>query len=256
MIAGLLATQEYSTWIYSLIIISAIGTSFLISRFSPNQLALDFSQKVKLGLGGFFGAMIGAKLPFLFNDWEGLLSGVAWFSSGKTILTGLAGGYVGVELTKRLLEIKTGTGDSFVIPVAVAIGIGRLGCFYAGCCYGMPTSVPWGVVFECVDQQARHPTQIYESLFHLGFAAIAIWMGYRRLFAGNRFKIYLVCYAAYRFLTEMIRPEERWPGGMTPYQYASLIMIAVFLWLWIKDERKSDRADEESVREQGAVQDH
>ena len=62
--------------------------------------------------------MIGAKLPFVLADWPGLLRGSAWFSDGKTIVLGLVGGYLGVVLAKWGLDIKTPTGDSFVLPVA------------------------------------------------------------------------------------------------------------------------------------------
>lgn len=228
---------------YSLIMLLAMASGYLTSRLTQSQLPLDFWQKVKIGFAGFAGAMIGAKVPFLFGDWEAFLSGAAWFSNGKTILTGLAGGYLGVELVKRSMNIQTGTGDSFVVPVAVAIGIGRMGCLYAGCCHGLPTELPWGVVFSVVDDQARHPTQIYESMFHLGFAVFAIWMASRNWLPGDRFKLYLVSYAAYRFATEWLRPEPKVLGGLTAYQLFSLGMILFFGWLLIR--AKPEMANEE-----------
>ena len=179
--------------------------------------------------------MIGAKIPFLFGDWETFLSGAVWFSNGKTILTGLAGGYVGVELAKKTMDIQTGTGDSFVVPVAVAIGIGRMGCFYAGCCHGVPTDLPWGIVYSVVDEQARHPTQIYETIFHLGFAGIAIWLASRKILEGDRFKLYLVSYASYRFLTEWIRPEPKVLWGLTAYRgigFSSRLQLRLPPWRW------------------------
>ena len=83
--------------------------------------------------------------------------------------------------------------------------MGRLGCFHAGCCYGSVTSVPWGVDFG--DGQLRHPTQLYESFFHL-LAAVALYQLYRRqLFRGQHIRLYFLAYFCYRFLTEFIRPE-------------------------------------------------
>jgi hypothetical protein len=61
-------------------------------------LDLAAREKLGIGLGAFCGAMIGAKLPFVLADWEGLLTGAVWFADGKTLLCGLVGGYVGVEL--------------------------------------------------------------------------------------------------------------------------------------------------------------
>ena len=108
--------------------------------------------------------MIGAKLPFVLADWQGLLSGRAWFENGKTIVFGMVGGYFGVELAKALLGVRVKTGDSFAVPVAAAVAVGRLGCFAAGCCHGRSRALPWGVDFG--DGLRRHPTQLYESAFH------------------------------------------------------------------------------------------
>ena len=194
-----------------------------------------------LGLGGLIGAMTGAKLPFLFSDWDQFISGAAWFSDGKTILTGLVGGYLGVEAAKWTFDIKTKTGDSFLVPVAVAIAIGRIGCFFGSCCYGTPTELPWGVVFSKVDSLARHPTQIYETIFHLSAAVIGWSAQGTDWFAGNRIKIYIASYAAYRFISEMIRPEARIFAGFTAYQIASVLIAGLMIWLWWRDTKNIDQ---------------
>ncbi len=221
--------------IYALIMVLAIASGALAAHFTQGTLPLSRREKALIACGAFCGAMIGAKLPFVLADWDGMLSGWAWFSNGKTILCGLVGGYFGVEVTKWLLGVRVKTGDSFAVPVAVAVGIGRLGCFHAGCCYGTPTDLPWGVVFPNVDELPRHPTQLYESAFHLSMAAILFALQRRGLFRGQLIKLYILSYLVYRFLTEMIRPEARLTGGLTGYQWASLVLIALFAWLWMKD---------------------
>ncbi len=152
---------------YAAIMIAAILAGGLLVRRTQQQLALSGAQKFGIGLGAFIGAIVGAKLPFLFEDWERFLDGSAWFADGKTILTGLVGGYLGVEIAKWTMGLSLKTGDTFVLPVAVIIAIGRLGCFFAGCCYGKPTNLPWGTVFASADTQPRHPNQLYEFIFHL-----------------------------------------------------------------------------------------
>ena len=221
----------------------ALVAAFGLSRISQRKLSITFSQKVGLGIGGLIGAMTGAKLPFLFTDWDQFLSGAAWFSDGKTILTGLVGGYFGVEAAKWAFEIRTKTGDSFLIPVAVAIAIGRVGCFFGGCCYGIPTDLPWGVVFVSVDSLVRHPTQLYEVLFHLGAAGVGWFAQQRNLFSGHRIKIYIACYAGYRFVSETIRPEARIFAGFTGYQLASLLIAALMIWLWWRESGASNQGD-------------
>jgi phosphatidylglycerol:prolipoprotein diacylglycerol transferase len=221
--------------VYPLIMAAAIVTGVVISRWTQSALPLAPREKFFIGLGAFCGAMIGAKLPFVLSDWDGLLSGAAWFANGKTILCGLVGGYFGVELAKWLLGVRVKTGDSFAVPVAAAVGVGRLGCFHAGCCYGTPTTAPWGVVFPTVDNVPRHPTQLYEAAFHLTAAGTLLWLQRRGLFRGQLIKLYILSYLAYRFVTEWIRPEARLAGGLTGYQWTALVMALLFSWLWIRD---------------------
>jgi phosphatidylglycerol:prolipoprotein diacylglycerol transferase len=179
--------------------------------------------------------MIGAKLPFVLADWPGLLSGLAWFDNGKTIVFGLVGGYFGVEVAKRVLDIRVKTGDGFAVPVAAAVAVGRLGCFCAGCCYGAVTTLPWGVDFG--DGQPRHPTQLYEFLFH-GTAALGLaWLQGRGLLHGQLIKLYLLVYLVYRFATEFVRPEPVIALGLTGYQWACLALMPVFGFLWARDAR-------------------
>jgi len=237
---------------YPFIMGTAIATGWLLSRRSQRSLALAPGEKLGIALGAFCGAMIGAKLPFVLADWPGLWSGAAWFSNGKTILCGLVGGYFGVELAKWALDIKVKTGDSFAVPVAAAVGIGRLGCFAAGCCYGTPTSLPWGVVFPEVDAVPRHPTQLYEAAFHLTAAVVLAVLHRRGLFRGQLIKLYIIAYLLFRFATEFIRPEARLWAHLTGYQWAALVLTVLFTWLWYRDSARTARTTDGWGRPTGA----
>ena len=218
--------------------LTAVVVCALLLRRTQARLPLGGWQKLGIGIGAFCGAMLGAKLPFVLADWEGMRSGAAWFSHGKTIIFGLVGGYFGVVVAKWVLEIRAKTGDSFAVPVAVAVATGRLACFWGGCCYGKVTAVPWGVVFSH-QEMPRHPTQLYESVFHLSAAAILYWLGKRGLLQGQLFKLYIVAYLAYRFASEWIRPEPVWWLGLTVYQWAALSLAPIFVWIWISDVRRT-----------------
>jgi phosphatidylglycerol:prolipoprotein diacylglycerol transferase len=216
----------------------ALAVGFVISRRMQRGLPLSRMERLGIGLGAFCGAFIGARLPFVLTDYGGLMSGGAWFSNGKTIVTGIVGGYFGVELAKWGLGIRVKTGDSFAVPVAAAVAIGRLACFSAGCCYGTPTSLPWGVVFRTADALPRHPTQLYESAFHLT-AAVALYLLWRRgALRGQLIKLYIVAYLVYRFGTEFIRPEPRIWLGLTAYQWTAAALLPVFIGLWIRDANR------------------
>jgi len=223
---------------YALVMLAALVVmSVLLSRWQA-KLPLAWWQKLAIGFGGFCGAMIGAKLPFALADWSGLVSGAVWFSDGKTIMCGIVGGYFGVELAKWTLDIRLKTGDTFAVPVAVAVAIGRVACFVAGCCYGAPTGLPWGVCFaRSGDLLPRHPTQLYEAAFHLTMAVILFALQQCGQFRGQLIKLYILSYLAYRFLTEFIRPEPQVFLGLTGYQWAACALAPLFAWLWISDHR-------------------
>ena len=221
--------------IYPLIMFGALFAGIALSRPRQARLGLSAIQRFAVGLGAFCGGMLGSKLPFALADPRGALCAQAWISDGKTILFGLVGGYLGVEIAKAVVEVKTKTGDSFAVPVAVAIGIGRLGCFVGKCCYGTPTSLPWGIDFG--DGIPRHPTQIYETAFHLSAAAILVLLERRNVFPTQRLKLYLLAYCVYRILSEFVRPEIPIALGLTGYQWTAAVLIPVIGWLWVRDQR-------------------
>lgn len=232
------AANSSVPWQYPLLILAAIGICSFLVRRNQKSLPLTWKEKLAIGMGGFCGAMIGAKLPFVLSDPEGLRSGWAWLAHGKTIMTGLAGGYLGVEAVKWTLAIRIKTGDTFAAPVALAVAIGRVACFEAGCCFGQPTSLPWGCRFPLAPdrgEQFRHPTQLYEVAFHLVAFAVLIVLQRRQIARGQLMKLYIVAYCVYRFVSEWIRPEPAVWQGLTGYQWAAVILIPVFVALWLVD---------------------
>jgi len=225
---------------YPLIMLASLAVGVFLSRRTQPALGLSRRERLGVALGAFCGSMIGSKLPFALADWDGLLSGRVWFENGKTIVFGLVGGYAGVELAKSLLGVRVKTGDSFAVPVAAAVSVGRLGCFAAGCCHGVATRLPWGVDFG--DGLRRHPTQLYESAFHLGAALVLAWLLRRGLWRGQLIKLYILAYLAYRTLSEFLRPEPVLALGLTGYQWACLALMPVFAALWWRDAAAVRRA--------------
>lgn len=230
-------------WTYAGLMLAALATCGLLLRRSQEALPLSGLQKLGIGIGAFCGAMIGAKMPFVLSDWDGLVSGQAWLQDGKTIMCGIVGGYFGVELAKWALDVRVKTGDSFAAPVAIAVAIGRVACFTGGCCYGTPTNLAWGVVFAHSAAGSdglpvpRHPTQLYEAAFHLAAAVVLVWLGRHGRFRGQLIKLYILCYLVYRFFTEFIRPEAQLWLGLSGYQWACLALLPVFVGLWWKDAK-------------------
>ncbi len=215
-------------WSYPAIMLAAVATGFVLYRRMQQPLQLSRWEKFGIGLGAFCGGMIAAKLPFVLADWSGFLDGTAWLDDGKTIMAGLVGGYFGVQIAEWSMGIRTQMCDTLAVPLAAAIAVGRLACFSAGCCHGTVTSLPWGVDFG--DGLLRHPTQLYESAFHLAAAVVLYQLLRRQLFRGQLVRLYFVAYFAYRFLTEFIRPEPELWLGLTGYQWAALVLVPFFVF--------------------------
>ena len=207
------------------------------SKYTADRINLSAPDKVFILLSGFCSAIIFAKLPFVLLSQDLLHNAGSILFSGKTVLLGLVGGYLGVELGKWVRGVKTKTGDTFAVPVAIAIGVGRLGCFFGGCCYGVETRLPWGVVFPRVDQLSRHPNQLYEAAFHLLMAGLLFWMLKNGVLKGQLIKVYFLAYFGFRFLTEFLRPEIDWAGGLSAYQWAIIVLVPIFISLWYRDTR-------------------
>jgi phosphatidylglycerol---prolipoprotein diacylglyceryl transferase len=217
---------------------------FLLARHvlpkSAALTALPVWKRLALPLAAFSGGVLGAKLPFALGS-QSWWSAAAWLGDGKTIVTGLAAAYLAVEITKLALGIRIKTGDTFALPLALALTVGRWGCFFNGCCYGTQTTLPWGVDFG--DGLLRHPIQIYESLFHFGLALMLWQIMSHNALRYQCLKLYLIAYALYRFGTEYIRPEPVWWLGMTFYQCAALVLMLALTLQWLVDARLSSNPE-------------
>jgi len=223
---------------YTSFMILAMVVFLAARRLQPGNAALaalPWWKRLALALAAFVGGAFGAKMPFALAKQAGWLDESAWLSDGKTITTGFIGAYLAVELAKIALGVRVKTGDTFALPLALAMAVGRWGCFFNGCCYGVETGLPWGVNFG--DGIRRHPTQIYESLFHFGMALILIEIARRDVLRYQRLKLYLIAYGIYRFCTEFIRPEPADYAGLTFYQWAALVLVLGMTIHWLIDAR-------------------
>jgi phosphatidylglycerol:prolipoprotein diacylglycerol transferase len=194
--------------------------------------AAPLSRNEDLGviLGAAVGALAGAKLLAWLEapvDPAMLLRLDPLVLQGKTIVGGILGGWIGVEVAKRRLGIRRSTGDAFVPALLVGIAVGRIGCFLAGLhdrTYGTPTSLPWGVDFG--DGLRRHPTQLYE----IGFlVALGLLLGRARRTVrpeGELFLLFVAAYMAFRFGVEFLKPRHFLAGGLSAIQIAALLGAA------------------------------
>ena len=225
---------------YGFFMALAFGLGLAVRRHEKRRLGYDRDERQwAVSVGALLGAMIGAKLGMLlFVSWSGLGQLLRLMLSldfsGKTVVGGLVGGYLGVEVAKRLVGIRYSTGDAYALALPLAQAVGRLGCFLHGCCYGAALQqgqLPWAVH---VHGAWRHPAPLYEAGLDL---ALAAWLWRQRgrgLMQGHLFRRYLIGYATIRLVMEALRGDRGvvvW--GLTGVQWLALAVIVGFgatLW--------------------------
>jgi prolipoprotein diacylglyceryltransferase len=196
------------------------------------------------------GALVGSRLLGLAEQWptveaawrSGQLLRMILSPGGKTIVGGLLGGWLGVEIVKRISRIHRRTGDLFALPLCVGIAIGRLGCLLAGLAddtYGKPTSLPWAV--DLGDGIGRHPVQVYEILF-LILLGIVVSKG-TKLPEGARFRIFLGSYLAWRVVIDFLKPQPL-VHGLNLIQWSCLAGVLIL----IVDEMRIRKGTHENLR--------
>jgi len=172
------------------------------------------------------GGLIGSKLPLLFMYWDKIIVDPRKYNllnSGRTIIGGLLGGAIGAFMARRIFNIKERLGNQIAIPICIGMAIGRIGCFFTGCCYGIATKSFFGVDFG--DHILRHPTQLYEIVFDLVLAGYLYWRKKGKIEPGQLFKIFINSYLSFRFFLEFIRVELKSPIGLTDFQIICIISL-------------------------------
>ncbi|MBU5445334.1 prolipoprotein diacylglyceryl transferase family protein [Paenibacillus sp. MSJ-34] len=179
--------------------------------------------------GAIAGAAAGSKILYWFEDplqtlqkWNDL----TYLMEGKTIVGGLLGGLIGVEIAKKIVKWPHSTGDDFAIPLCIGIGIGRIGCFLTGLSdhtYGIETTWITGVDFG--DGVLRHPTQIYEIAFLIALLPVLVRLRRNYPFSGLSFQCFMFMYLLFRFWIDFIKP--------TPHPYIMLNNVQVAALLGI-----------------------
>jgi phosphatidylglycerol:prolipoprotein diacylglycerol transferase len=200
------------------------------------------------------GAVLGSRVLFWLEDpaaTMAALHNLHALVAGKTLVGGLMGGWIAVEITKRALHITQPTGDLFAVPLAAGIAVGRIGCFLTGLSdgtYGTPTTLPWGI--DLGDGIPRHPTALYEAFFMAGLAAVLERferVGRR----GDAFKVFMASYLAFRLMVDTIKPGVRLAFGLTAIQWACVGGLAYYCW-WLSRSARASRVRSSAIEESGA----
>ena len=192
-------------------------------------------------------SLIGSKvLMFLteqeYRDHPSQLFSLDFLRSGGVFYGGLLGAiFTGYFLMRRYKLPWWKTADACAPGIAFGNVLGRQGCFSAGCCWGKPTTLPWGVKFSALGHEITgvpidahlHPTQLYESFAMLIAFFFLLWLHRHRRFSGQVILFYALIYAVVRFVIEFWRDDPRGDlfglTTLTGLQTSQLIGIVVGL---------------------------
>ena len=232
-----------------------LGLQFALMRARSRGL---HSQRVMdLGIWIIISALVGAKLLLLIVDFDQFTSNprdlLSLARSGGVFYGGLIAAVVValVYLRRYQMPLWTTT-DVFAPGIALGHVVGRLGCLLAGCCFGKPTSLPWGITFNDPAALANvgtplgvplHPTQLYEAgaeALILGFLLLFERRG--RPFPGRTFWSYLLLYGVSRFIVEFYRGDSRGMvfDTLSTSQFVSILLVPLSIVMLIVLSRRLD----------------
>ena len=199
---------------------SGLAVIFHLARFR----GLDPEQMWNLGGIAVFSGIFGAKLLLLAIDWRdyvaepGRIFSVATLQSGGVFSGGLVLAILCSWWYVRRHKIPfLSAADVFAPGIALGHVFGRLGCLAAGCCYGRPTTMPWGITFHSPWaaefsgtplNQSLHPTQLYESVAEAINFVLLYWLCKRKKFEGQIIGLFMILYGIERFIFEFYRGDE------------------------------------------------
>jgi len=181
-------------------------------------------------LGAMIGALFGSRILAVLENPETLTEiNFMTFYQSKTVAGGFIGGLLGVELMKKCIGEEKSSGDLYVIPIIVALIIGRIGCFSMGIdepVYGIPTVFFTGM--NLGDGISRHPVVLYEIFFLIFLLLFFRFIKNIKLSSGSLFKLFMIFYFLYRFLVEFIKPYHSLFLGLSSIHWAAVLLFLYY----------------------------
>jgi len=240
-----------TVYTYGVLLALAYLAGLKLAMVRAQARGLDANRVLDLGIYIIISALVGAKLLLLVTDYQTfsrdprelltLARSGGVFYGGLILAVGVALWYI-----RRIgLPLWT-TCDVFAPGIALGHVVGRFGCFFAGCCYGKPTKLPWGITFTDPFAAANvgtplgvplHPTQLYEAGAELVILAVLLATERKgRPFAGRTFWLYMLLYAVSRFFIEFFRGDERGAVGVfSTSQFISVLLapLAIVMLVYL-----------------------
>src|SRR5918995_5161847 len=214
---------EFPINTYGVFLAIAFLCAILITVRLARRDGLPAEKIYDLSLWMLLASLIGSKILMLFTEPEYRdnplqLISLDFLRSGGVFYGGLLGAVIASYLLMKRYQLPWWkTADAFAPGIAIGNFFGRQGCFAAGCCWGKPTDLPWGVKFTELGHEITgvptdthlHPTQLYESFAMLLVFLFLLWLHKRKRFDGQVILAYALLYPIIRFAIEFVRDDPR-----------------------------------------------
>jgi phosphatidylglycerol:prolipoprotein diacylglycerol transferase len=226
--------------IYLISVASAFCLVFIFPLTKDFDSNKEKNQYFYLQSITLIGAIFGAKLAVLMGDalwpikpfhhWIELI----W--TGRSIVGALLFGFIFAEIAKPFMNYSRLPNDRFAIILPFSIAIGRIGCWFTGCCLGVETNSSFGV--RHLDDLNRFPIALIELFFHVSVGLLLIRFFREKKFQGQIFALFMMFYGTFRFLSEYIRDTQKVFYGFSAYQIFAILLILAGLISFVARNNK------------------
>lgn len=220
---------NFAIYTYGLMMAIAFIVGITLSRKEAERVGQDSEKILDLSFYILIGAVIGSRLFYVLTDPRTFLADpieIFRIWNGGLVFYG---GFIMAVVVAVVYVKKSGlsfwqTADIMSPGLAVGQAIGRIGCLFAGCCYGKVCDLPWAITFNHPDSLAPlgiplHPTQLY-SVFSDFSIFVALWLFRKKAwFPGQIFWLYVLLYGLTRPIVEIFRGDFR---GSTVFDIFSI----------------------------------
>lgn len=239
---------------YGVFVATAFLAGIALALRESRRVGEDANKILDLCFYMLVAAILGSRVMYVLVNWSIFkddLLGIFRIWQGGLVFYG---GFIGAVIIglwyiwQHELPLQK-TADILAPSIAFGQFIGRIGCFFAGCCYGRTCDLPWAAVFTHPESLAPkgvplHPTQLYSSLNGLLIFLVLLWLKRIKKFEGQLFWTYVLLYGMTRFVLEHFRGDERGVviGGIfTTSQLIGVIMVIIAVAVMIILRRRCVR---------------
>ena len=237
-------------WYGILVALAVLTVVLWVLREAKKGANLSYDTVFTAALVGIPSGIIISKLLHVVDLWGYYIQnpGQIIGGAGLTAWGAVLGAALGIWIYSRFSKFQFGYFADVTAPgIILAQAVGRVGCTINGCCYGLPTSLPWGVVYTHPDSLAPlgiaiHPTQPYELIYNLIVFGILLTLRGRLKPDGSLFLIYLSLYSLWRLGIDFLREGTPFLFGLHQAQVIAIIVLAIAIPIlvtrtrWVKAE--------------------